>query len=311
MNKAFGLVITFLLFSGPPSWASAPLGEQDPVTAAGPRGWAPANADVADVAPKLFETLPYLLNGYWWSPEEPGWALMIQESRHLSGVVYANWHTYDEAGKAVWLVMPNGQTTGYTIEGDVYSPSGPPKELGLAYDASRFSPGQPVGRFRFDFRLDGGGTFQFDVKGHRGTKAIQRFDIRNARGDLCTAHRGVWWVPSEPGWALSLDGSINGRSGCPVHAVMASYDSTGKPTWYFAGMQFWFVFPDFFTSYEYYRGDAYQPKGSFYGAPYDASRFSLGPSIGSFTIYRSLGGGPPTTEIYFSNSQHVLKLFDF
>lgn len=216
----------------------------------------------------IFRGITSNAKGLWWTPEEPGWGLVLD--RNLAGTVYANWHTFDEAGDPIWFVMPNGQpVTADTIEGDVYEPRGP-AGFTLPYDVSRFSPGAPVGRFRIRFMDSNSAVFDFDVKGYRGTKAITPLVFRRPNGSVCANQRGVWWQPRESGWALALEGSIDRyEPTCPLHAIWSTYRADGRPTWYFSGLgSIGMRLNGVPISEPRYDGALYQLRGPFFGASY-------------------------------------------
>jgi hypothetical protein len=61
-----------------------------------------------------------------------------------------------------------------------------------------------------------------------------------------------------------------------MFVVWYTYDASGNLTW--------FVVPDARGSYVFYEGAAYSPRGSFFGAAYDATRFSLGDPVGKLSF---------------------------
>lgn len=224
---------------------------------------------------------PEPVRGLWWDPGEPGWGLVLD--RNPAGTVYANWHTFDAAGNAVWFVMPNGVPVGpNAVEGDVYFPTGPAFSS-AGFDSRQFVAGQPVGRFRFEFTSEDVAAFSFDVQGHRGQKAINRLILRDAYDQICRHVRGAYWNAGEPGWALALEGAID-QYGCPVHAIWSTYGADGRPTWFFAGMNVHRHSAVGFFGYVHFRGDVYRPKGPFFGAPFDRARFELGAPVGYFEL---------------------------
>lgn len=208
------------------------------------------------------------VTGLYWEPNEPGWSLMLQ--RNTAGTLYALWFTFDEQGKPTWLVMPNGQPTASgVVEGDVYFPEGPAYDV-VPFDSAQFRPGQPVGRFRIEFPADSTSTvFHYSVRGHEGTKVVQRLTVKTAAGRTCGS-AGVLWNPAESGWALAVIGGTSLIFECDIHALWATYGPDRKPTWLFAALtRRGVVIPRFSLDLYEYAGFAYEVHGSFYGAPYE------------------------------------------
>ncbi len=93
-------------------------------------------------------------------------------------------------------------------------------------------------------------------------------------------HSGLWWVPSEPGWAL---GVWHG----PTNIVFASwfvYDASGNPTWYTLEAQ------ATGNDASYYRGPVYKTRGPYFGGAFDPARVSyVTAGTGSLDFYNSNG----------------------
>lgn len=256
-------------------------------TASWPTPLAPIEWDVPQAQER--GPLQFSVDGLWWTRAEPGWGLMVQ--RNQAGTVYANWHTFDENGKPVWFVMPNGQPTAErnTIEGEVYFPSGPPLSS-APFDASFFKPNFPVGRFRLRFAGDDAGTFEYQINGRSGTKSLERLVIRDQAGKVCSSARGVWWNRDEPGWAIAIEGGFD-THGCPMHTVWSTYDQSGRPTWYLAGTSAVRTVPfGLGGTFTWYEGGAYQPRGPYFGAPFDPAQFVPGNPAG--VLEHSGSNGP-------------------
>jgi hypothetical protein len=58
-----------------------------------------------------------------------------------------------------------------------------------------------------------------------------------------------------------------------------------------------------------YQGPAYHPRGAFFGAPYDASRFALGAPVGSFAFIGETGAF--TYEIGAARREVFVQRFGF
>lgn len=251
------------------------------------------------------------INGLWADPAEPGWGVILK--RGSRGVVFANWHTYDEAGRPIWLVMPNGQPVERDIvEGDVYFPTGPALSS-AAFDSTRFSAGAPVGTFRIRFENGNAATFDFNVQGHRGRKKLQPLPLRNEDGRDCAQYNEVFWNSSEAGWALAIHG---GRLylNCPMHALMTTYGPDGRPTWFFSGASFVKkVYGGVNRVLHYFEGLAYEPHGPFFGAPYTQGAFVLGDPVGSMNIVITDFGVGPVLDytLHGFQRQVALKVFNY
>ena len=266
---------------------------------------------LAHAQSKTLEAFLPLLDGMWWTPDEPGSGLMLKEARHEVGIVFANWLTFDEAGNPTWYVMPRGIKSGLTIEGEVYWPAGP-KMSGPnfgPFDKTKFEPGTPVGHFRIEFALDGTATFHFDIDGHSASKTIRRLEVRDDNGSLCTSSREVWYSSFAPGWALSTEGAYGSEtSSCRLHSTLAIYNSEGRPTWYFAPLSFAGYDTLLWPNYRpIHSGPAYRVTGSFFGGSYDKSKLTL-TSVGTFYTTRSLAG-PPLPRLNFGS--YELRPFEF
>jgi photosystem II stability/assembly factor-like uncharacterized protein len=80
--------------------------------------------------------------GLWWDPAESGWGVSIS---HQYQKIFAAWYAYDDAGRPVWLVVPDGKWRGdhysegnnavLRFDGDLYTAAGP--AAGQPFDASR------------------------------------------------------------------------------------------------------------------------------------------------------------------------------
>jgi hypothetical protein len=109
----------------------------------------------------------------WWrSPaaSESGWGVNIT---HQGDILFATWFTYDAGGKAMWLVMSNGnKTAANTYSGALYRTTGP------AFNAAPFDPNMvaatPVGTGTFTFSDANNGVFAYTVNGVTQSKAITR-----------------------------------------------------------------------------------------------------------------------------------------
>ena len=104
------------------------------------------------------------VGGMWWGgPAQNGWGLSIFEQ---GNALFVAWFTYDAAGKPLWFSMSEGNWTGNTWSGPVFK-----SIRGAAGQVATTS----VGTFSIAFTGTGTGSFHFDVEGHQGTVAVQRF----------------------------------------------------------------------------------------------------------------------------------------
>ena len=106
----------------------------------------------------------------WGRASESGWGVNIA---HQGDTLFATWFTYDAAGKAMWLVMPNATKNGDAqYAGRVYRSTGP------AYDSANWDTSRvqatDVGSATFAFNSGSSGSFSFAVEGVTQMKQIDR-----------------------------------------------------------------------------------------------------------------------------------------
>jgi hypothetical protein len=114
----------------------------------------------------------------------------------------------------------------------LYQTAGP--AFSAPFDSSRVVA-TAVGSIDIQFPFGGEGSFDFQigsVGGHRtftraifGESARQCFFTSGIVSDASN-HEGLWWNPSEFGWALHVD-----HQGDVVFALWFTYDEAGQPTW--------------------------------------------------------------------------------
>ena len=255
--------------------------------------------------------------GLWWNPDESGWGLLMD--RNLDGIVFANWYTFDVNGEPTWFAMPNGRTIApNVVVGDVYWPQGP--TAFTEYDAKKFVPGEPVGRFRIEFIGNTAANFHFDVLGRSGTKAVVPMKFRyGPNNDECTHLRGAWWDPAQNGIGVGFEGSIGGTnypvpSRCPVHAVWSTYNAEGRPTWYFSGL--FDTAPTAPFGYPplpiHYAGPLHQVRGPFFGGAYQASQVVVSPPLGEWRLeFNPAGELVPTITSTAGTYRSTLRRFNY
>ena len=92
---------------------------------------------------------------------------------------------------------------------------------------------------------------------------------------------GLWWVPQESGWGLTLT-----QQGDTVVAVIFTYDDLRRPAWYFAAMRD--------TGFRYdpnvgpvYGGTLYQTSGPWFGAGAFDPRSVTSTQVGGASFYHA------------------------
>ncbi|MGE5103824.1 MAG: hypothetical protein ACM3NZ_03710 [Betaproteobacteria bacterium] len=187
------------------------------------------------------------LTGLWWNPAQPGWGLAVEEQ---AGALFTLWATHDANGSPTWfyaifapVTLPcddefecDGPTVTGAWSGTLYSTTGPPSSAG-SYDASRVvsTPTGTITLQQLPPVATGDGSFDFaigDTSGHRTfTRAAFGDPVRQCFLTPAVVpgppnHEGLWWNPSEPGWALQLN-----HQGDVIFAIWFTYDDAGRATW--------------------------------------------------------------------------------
>ena len=192
------------------------------------------------------------LTGLWWDAAAPGWGLATEQQ---GGVVFALWATQGADGSPTWFyVTADGagcdefdfecrkpiQATGFG--GTLYTTTGPPWSS-ASYDASRVVTTE-AGTLWFQLFAapKDEGWLEYSLGGMSGQRTVSRAvfgdPVRQCfvtpllaglapNGDGGSTNReGLWWNPSEPGWALQLN-----HQGDAIFAIWFTYDETGRATW--------------------------------------------------------------------------------
>jgi hypothetical protein len=89
-----------------------------------------------------------------------------------------------------------------------------------------------------------------------------------------TNYSGNWWNSSENGSGFSI---LQGASN-QLFVIWYTYTQAGDPVWLVASGGTWSTDGQTFT------GTVYQPKGTWYGKPWDPSQFHGGNPVGTFTV---------------------------
>jgi hypothetical protein len=120
--------------------------------------------------------------------------------------------------------------------GTLYATTGPPSSAG-SYDGSRVVSTQAgtITLQQLPSLTAGEGSFDFaigDTSGHRTfTRAVFGDPVRQCFLTPAVVpgppnYQGLWWNPSEPGWALQLN-----HQGDVIFAIWFTYDDAGRATW--------------------------------------------------------------------------------
>jgi YD repeat-containing protein len=121
--------------------------------------------------PSGFEFADY--SDLWWNAAESGWGVALSQQH---GKFFAAWYVYDDAGKPLWIVLPDS-TASYDrdgslrIRGDIYATTGPP--FGTAFDPSLVKTNR-VGSATFLLSGRSAGSLEWTAFGKVGTRALAR-----------------------------------------------------------------------------------------------------------------------------------------
>ena len=221
------------------------------------------------------------VQGLWWrsnTGSESGWGINFTQQ---GSTLFSTWFTYDTDGSGMWLVMPNGQSTGANAyAGTLYRTTGP------AFNAATFDPSSvqatPVGTASFSFSDANNGTFTAVVNGTTQTKSIAR-EVYAASVPSCSEggsqgatpnYQDLWWhsAGSESGWGMNIT-----HQGDTLFVTWFTYDATGK------GM--WLVASNVAKSGDgTYSGALYRTTGPAYNAqPWDPSQVQV-TTVGSVSL---------------------------
>ena len=58
---------------------------------------------------------------WWGGTSQNGWGVVLTQQYHN---IFAAWYTYNANGQTMWYVMPDGQWSGNTYSGALYSTHG-------------------------------------------------------------------------------------------------------------------------------------------------------------------------------------------
>lgn len=108
----------------------------------------------------------------WWNAQESGWGIAIN---HQYDNIFATWFAYDDAGRPLWVVMPDAKIKleGELAKasGDIYTTRGP-SSLG-AYDPAQVVPTK-IGTATLTFRSLGEAVLSSTAFGRTETRTMTR-----------------------------------------------------------------------------------------------------------------------------------------
>ena len=196
----------------------------------------------------------------WWTGgTENGWGMSVSQHGPIQfNVIFA----YDNAGKALWYVMPGGSfnAAGTVFTGALFLPSSAPFS---AYDKSLFAVGPSVGSASITYTSNSTATLTFTINGISATKSIQRqiFAAETTGPNLRT--NDLWWATfTEDGWGMNIT-----QQGRVLFPVWYTYDATGKATFFTAQGGTW--------NGTVWTGTVYaHTSAAWLGVPYNGSQFT-------------------------------------
>jgi hypothetical protein len=93
----------------------------------------------------------------WWAgTTQDGWGINLVQQ---AGIVFGVWYTYGMDGKPTWFVLPNGNWSGNTYSGPLYSTTGS-AWLGANYNADLLKVTE-VGTLGFNFGSGNSATMNY------------------------------------------------------------------------------------------------------------------------------------------------------
>ena len=131
------------------------------------------------------------------------------------------------------------------------------------------------------------GRFSVVVRDAGGLQLTSaEFEVVESASDRVRAfvdYTDLWWNPQESGWGLGITHHASGQ----LFGTWYTYEPNGEPSWFT-------LQPGEWTSPTQWTGPIYKTRGPFFGAPFEASRFSVmavgkatlafdGPSSGTFS----------------------------
>jgi hypothetical protein len=196
------------------------------VTATNSIGTSSASASLP-VTPAASYSVPVtsssVLTGLWWNETESGWGISVNQH---DSMIFAAWFTYDQAGHAIWYVMPSCPILGNACTGDLFSVTGgKPFVMPWGGAVSAVSVGTGI----LSFANESTGVLNFSINGAPGSKSITRQMFMTGTTAPTIDYSDLWWNPAESGWGVSLSQQYD-----TIFVTMFGYDSIGNPAWYVA-----------------------------------------------------------------------------
>jgi hypothetical protein len=162
--------------------------------------------------------------GLWWNQNESGWGVSVTQ-RDSTAVVA--WYTYDSGAQPSWFIISSCMMAGAGCTGDLYSVTGGTR-LGTPWNGSGKTVSK-VGSGTFAFSDNNTGTLNYTVNGAGGSKALTRLVYAEGSSKPAIDYSSLWWNESESGWGITITQQYG-----MIVAVIYTYDTVGKPTWYIA-----------------------------------------------------------------------------
>ena len=172
---------------------------------------------------------PNSYQGLWWNANESGWGMSVTQH---ADVIFAAIYTYDGAGLPTWYVIPNcplkvteSPVAVIACTGDIYAVTGasPP---GTPWNGAG-KVTTKVGSGTLTFPKFSEGTFNFDINGIFGFKAITEQIFAAGSTPPAVDYTDLWWNPGESGWGISLTQQFG-----TIFAAWYTYDDNFKAVWY-------------------------------------------------------------------------------
>lgn len=157
------------------------LGSAASLTTAEPRsqfssfGWGSMNLQPYRSGPVASTPIPEAEGMWWGGAGQDGWGLAVMNQG--GGKYFVVWYTYDADGERTWFAMSDGvwSAANRTWSGRVTrSRSTQPGTTAPEYDGA-YVVHEDVGSFELRFDDAHRGRFTYEVEGHRGSMAIERF----------------------------------------------------------------------------------------------------------------------------------------
>ena len=213
-----------------------------------------ANVYVAAAGNSHGDVLPFArdptLSGLWWNEAEPGWGLAVEQQHDgpFSSGLFAVWATHGGDGSPTWffgsgfpVAPPCDENEDFECPapfpgrwaGTLYQTTGP--AFSAPFESSPVTA-TAVGSIDLQFPVTGDtGMFAYQIGSVGGEHTFKRAVFGDpVRQCFFTAaivpdaanHQGLWWNPSESGWALQVNHQDEA-----IFALWFTYDDAGKPIW--------------------------------------------------------------------------------